>query len=375
MRIFLLCGEPSGDLHASLLLRALREREPSAEFRAWGGDRLQEAGAEVTMHIRELAFMGVAAVIKNLPRIFANFGKAKQDITDFKPDLIIFIDYGGFNLRMAKWAKTQGYQVFYYISPQVWASRESRVEKVRKYVDQMFCILPFEKEFYKKHGIHVEYEGHPLLDQISAPPNPEAFSTTFRQAHGLTAAPVVALLPGSRRQEVSRMLALMLETAKDFPQLQFVVAGTPALSPEIYSNIIGLFPLSNIHIVQGQTYPLLQVAHAALVTSGTATLETALHGVPQAVCYKTEPLFYAIAKRIIRVPYISIVNLILNKPAVQELIQNDCTVSNLKQALQKLLEPGRRKEMESDYALLRKLLGEKGAVGRVAGRMMERKLR
>lgn len=372
MRFFFIAGEPSGDLHGGLLIKALRQARPDFEAEAWGGDHMAAAGAVLRKHIRELAFMGVLDVLRNLPRIWANLGQARRDIAAFAPDAVVLIDYGGFNLRMAKWAHQQGYRVFYYISPQVWASREGRVEKIRRYVDRMFCILPFEQAFYARHGMEVAYVGHPLLDIISQKRPDIAEAEAFREANGLDARPLVALLPGSRRQEVRRMLGIMVKTALAFPERQWVVGAASALPPDFFEELLlALGRPANVSVLYGQTYALLQNADAALVTSGTATLETALHGVPQVVCYRTDPVFFAVARQVVRVPFIAMVNLILGRAAVCERIQGQCTPEALATALRQLDQPVMREKMLQDYAELRALLGQGGAADRAAKEMLQ----
>ncbi|RYD53363.1 MAG: lipid-A-disaccharide synthase [Sphingobacteriales bacterium] len=349
-RYYIIAGEASGDLHGAGLIRALAEREPQAAFRAWGGDRMEAAGATLVKHYRDLAFMGFVEVIKHLGTILRNIRFAKEDILAFRPDVLILIDYPGFNMRIAKWAKEQGIRVVYYISPQIWAWKEGRVHALRRDVDQMLVILPFEKPFYQKHGMEVDYVGHPLIQTVAAQQaQPVDPSLTFDK-------PVIALLPGSRAQEIEQKLPRMLSVVKHFPQYQFVVAAAPAQPVSLYESLTSELP---VQIVSGKTYPLLQIAQAALVTSGTATLETALFGVPQIVCYRGNPISYQLAKRLIKVKYISLVNLILDKPAVPELIQDALNESNLTAHLKPLLSPEsvQRQQMLAEYRNLWTLLG------------------
>jgi lipid-A-disaccharide synthase len=282
-----------------------------------------------------------------------------KDIGSFQPDAIILIDYSGFNLRIAKWAKKNGFRVFYYISPQVWATRAGRVEKVKKYVDRMFCILPFEKEFYAKYGYDADYVGHPLIDTVDNFRN-----NVMTLSNTEIKKPIIALLPGSRKQEIKAILKRMLSIVNDFPDYQFVVAAAPSLPIELYKNI--LKENKSVIVLENQTYPLLNSAHAALVTSGTATLETALFGVPQVVCYKTGPLFYWIVKQIIKIPFISLVNIVMGRKIVEELIQGKLNKEELKGAIEKILDIEHRKILQSEYADLRIKLGEKGAAERVS---------
>lgn len=362
MKYYIIAGEPSGDLHGSRLVKALKSEDPEADILAWGGDKMQREGAVVVKHIRDLAIMGIVQVIKRLPEISRNFNYCHQNILDFKPDAIILIDYSGFNLRVAKWSKKHGFKVFYYISPQVWATRSGRVKKIKKYVDRMFCILPFEKDFYHKFGYNADYVGHPLLDIVDE----AASEGTFCENLSIQK-PIVALLPGSRKQEVKTILRAMLSVVPDFPDYQFIIAGAPTLTEAFYQPFLKDNP--NVNLVQGQTYPLLSLAHAALVTSGTATLETALFKVPQVVCYKTGPLFYWIVRQIIKIPFISLVNIIMGKKIVEELIQGDLNKERIKTELLKILDPVHRSILLQDYEQLRLMLGEKGAADR-AGKMI-----
>ena len=352
MRYYIIAGEASGDLHGSNLVRQIRQLDDKAEIRCWGGDMMQQAGAELVKHYRELAFMGFIEVVKNLPAIMRNLKFCKQDILAYRPDVLVLIDYPGFNLRITEWAKQQGFKIAYYISPQVWAWKENRVHKIKQYVDRMLVILPFEKDFYKKWNYEVAYVGHPLIEvieQAKAAPPAAAFSTR----------PIIALLPGSRKQEIIKKLPIMLEVSKAFSGYQFIVAKAPGLEAAFYDAL--LQPYSNVSFVSGQTYDLLRQAKAALVTSGTATLETALFGVPEVVCYKSSNISYQIGKRVIKVKYISLVNLIMDKPIVKELIQDQLTPENLVVELNDLLNnPARIAHLQEDYRQLRQKLGEGG---------------
>jgi lipid-A-disaccharide synthase len=357
MRYYFIAGEASGDLHGSRLAAAIMADDPNAEIRGWGGDLMSKEGVSIVKHIRELAIMGIVQVIQKLPKIFRNFSFCHKDILDFKPDAIVLIDYSGFNLRIAKWAKQKGFRVFYFISPQVWATRAGRVEKVKKYVDRMFCILPFEKDFYAKFGYNADYVGHPLIDIVeNAKQLP---SISFESTK-----PIIALLPGSRKQEIKAILKTMISIVPDFPDYQFVIAAAPTVPLELYNSIIGTN--NSIILVQNQTYPLLNSAHAALVTSGTATLETALFSVPQVVCYKTGPIFYWIVRQIIKIPFISLVNIVMGKKIVEELIQKDLNRERLTTEVEKILIPEQRTAMLQNYEDLRKRLGNKGAAARVS---------
>ncbi|MDC6365584.1 MULTISPECIES: lipid-A-disaccharide synthase [Flavobacteriaceae] len=357
MKYYIIAGEASGDLHGSNLIKALIKEDEEAQIRCWGGDLMQNAGGQLAKHYKEMAFMGFLEVIKNIPTIFKNIAFCKEDIQKFNPDIVIFIDFSGFNLRIAKWAKKQGFKTNYYISPQIWASREGRIKKIKRDIDSMYVILPFEKEFYeKKHGYPVNFVGHPLIDAIE---NTElADEATFRSENNLDPQkPIIALLPGSRRQEVQKMLSIMLSVQKDFADYQFVIAGAPSLPDVFYTSFLN----GNVSFVSNQTYSLLKHSHAALVTSGTATLETALFEIPQVVCYKGNWISYQIAKRIITLDFISLVNLIMGKEVVKELIQNELTSKNLKVELSKIIEGENRKRILTDYKTLKKKLGGKGA--------------
>jgi lipid-A-disaccharide synthase len=349
MKYYILAGEASGDLHGSNLIRELKKLDVGAQVRCWGGDKMQEAGAERVKHIRDLAFMGFTEVLMNLRTIFRNLKFCKNDILQFKPDAVILIDYPGFNLRIARWAKQQGLKVIYYISPQVWAWKESRVKMMKECIDKMIVILPFEKKYYReKWNWEVEYAGHPLVEETER-------HKEQGTRHKAPERPVVALLPGSRRQEIKKKLPVMLETSKHFPGYQFIIAQAPSVDDSFYKTFTETF--SNVSAVKNQTYDLLLQAKAALVTSGTATLETALFGVPEVVCYKGSFLSYQIGKRLVHVKYISLVNLIMDKPVVKELIQEKCTAENLKRELGSLLNDAERiKQMTADYAALKKML-------------------
>ncbi len=364
MKYYIIAGEASGDMHASALMRALKLLDDKAEFRCWGGDLMKKEGGIIVKHYLDLAFMGFAEVLMHLRAILDNIAFCKKDITGFKPDAVILIDYPGFNLRIAEFAHRKGYKVFYYISPQVWAWKASRITLIRKVVDRMFVILPFEKDFYAKRGYDVTFTGHPLLDMISARRIGTAAGVSFREKYRLDDRPVVALLPGSRIQEISRMLPLMAGVQKEFPDCRFVVAAAPGVNTGIYKKILHN---GDIKIVEGVTYDLLENASAALVTSGTATLETALFGVPQVVCYKGNVLSYMLARVLVKVKYISLVNLIMNREVVKELIQADLNHENLCIELRAVLSAGAaREEMLRAYRELAARLGGPGASARTA---------
>ena len=362
MKYYLIAGEASGDLHGANLMRALAEIDPQAQFRFWGGDRMEAVGGKLIKHYRDLAFMGFWEVVTNLRTILRNINLCKGDITAYQPDALIFIDYPGFNMRIAKWAKQQGIPTHYYISPQIWAWKENRIKAIRRDVDAMYVILPFEKDFYEgKHQYPVHFVGHPLLDAIAT--RREVSMEVFKRENGLDERPIIALLPGSRKQEIAKMLSVMLSVVGSYHPYQFVIAGAPSLGYDFYRQFIRE---ENVHFVSGKTYDLLSHAHAALVTSGTATLETALFRVPEVVCYRGNWISYQIAKRVISLKYISLVNLIMDAPVVTELIQGDLNTRNLKVELDKLLDPAYRDKLQRDYQALRERLGNEGASRRTA---------
>lgn len=363
MKYYIIAGEASGDLHGSNLIKALKEQDAKADFRVWGGDLMEAAGGELVKHYQDLAFMGFIEVVSNLRTILNNLKFCKEDIVAYQPDALIMIDYPGFNLRIAKWAHKQGFKTFYYISPQLWAWHSSRVHGIKETVDRMFVILPFEKDFYQKYDFEVDFVGHPLMDVVENFPE----QGDFKEMYGLDERPIVALLPGSRRQEISKMLEIMLKVIPDFPDLQFVIAGAPSIAPEFYQKIIDAARANDqVSIISNKTYTILQQSQAALVTSGTATLETALFKVPQVVCYRGSALSYWIARRVVNVKYIALVNLIVDQPLVKELIQDDLTPGNLKKELKKLFEPVQRDRILTGYELLREALGKAGASRRTA---------
>jgi len=362
MKYYIISGEASGDLHGSNLMKALYEKDPTAEIRFWGGNLMQQVGGTLVKHYRDLAFMGFAEVIMNIGTIFKNLNDCKSDILKFKPAVLILIDYPGFNMRIAEFAKKEGIKIHYYISPQIWAWKENRIHKIKRDVDEMYVILPFEKDFYeKKHHFPVHFVGHPLLDAIS---NREQVSEKdFRNKHELSSKPIIALLPGSRKQEIKKMLSVMLTMAEKFPTYQFVIAGAPSQNYEFYQQFI---KKENVKFISNKTHDLLSISYAAIVTSGTATLETALFKVPEIVCYKTSWASYQIGKRLVDLKYISLVNLIMDKEVVKELIQNDFNEKTLETELHKILEEPKRSELFLNYFELEKKLGGKGASKKVA---------
>ena len=373
MKYYIIAGEASGDLHGSNLVKELHKLDGQATIRCWGGEKMEASGATLVKHYRDLAFMGFTEVIKNLPTIFKNLAFCKKDILADKPDVLILIDYPGFNLRVAKWAKAQGFLVVYYISPQVWAWKENRVHTIKKCVDKMLVILPFEKEFYKKWNFEVEYVGHPLIEVVNE----------FKMQRPTLKLPVskkeiIALLPGSRKQEILKKLPIMLEASQHFPQYQFIVAKAPGLEDDFYNALLS--PYKNVSAVLNQTYALLSVSKAALVTSGTATLETALFGVPEIICYKGNSISYQIARRLIKIKFIGLVNLIMDKEVVKELIQDDLSIENIKKELIRLLDdPLKKAQVESDYENLQGILSKGGhASANAAGsiyKLLEKKIK
>ncbi len=366
MKYYIIAGEASGDLHASNLMKALTEKDQDAEFRVWGGDAMEAAGGNVVKHYRDLAFMGFVEVVLNLRTILGNIRFCKKDIENYQPDVLVLVDYPGFNLRIAKWAKQKGFRVFYYISPQIWAWNSSRVHKIKKTVDHMFVILPFEQAFYQKYEYKVDFIGHPLLDVVE---HYEA-NNEWKNHHNIPQdKSIIALLPGSRKQEIKALLPTMLNMVERFPSYHFVIAGAPAQKEAFYQNIINLQKNSNVSLVFGHTYDILYSAKAALVASGTATLETALFNIPQVVCYKGNPLSYQIAKRLVNVDYISLVNLIMDEQIVSELIQDEFTNSNLEEALQTILDSAQQEGIQKKYAQLNQRLGTAGASKRAANLM------
>jgi lipid-A-disaccharide synthase len=414
MKYYIIAGEASGDLHGSNLITELRKQDPQADVRCWGGDLMAAAGGTLVKHYKDLAIMGFAEVLMKLRTIFRNLDFAKKDILDYNPDALIFIDYPGINMRIAKWARAQQraatthnpttsipsngaaanaphFKLIYYISPQVWAWKEGRVKQIRTNIDKMLVILPFEKAFYKKWDYEVEYVGHPLVEVIdkvraqsanpalsaqvrapSSPPSSEASNTpvgipshtqpSIAPSQGPAtqfSKPVIALLPGSRKQEILKKLPVMLQVSQWFPDYQFVVAQAPGLDEAFYQELLAVFP--HVAAVRNQTYSLLLTARAACVTSGTATLETALFGVPEVVCYKGSNISYQIARRLIKVKYISLVNLIMDKLVVHELIQDELTPENLRRELDDLLHnPQRQQQLAADYHQLHEILSQGG---------------
>ena len=365
MRYYIIAGEASGDLHGSNLMKELKKRDQNAEFRFWGGDLMLEQADNIAMHYRELAFMGLVEVLQNLVKIIRNIRFCKNDINSFKPDAVILIDYPGFNLKIARFAKQQGFRVYYYISPKVWAWKQSRVETIKTCVDKMFVILPFEIDFYKKHNFDVDYVGNPILDSIENKTKSLVSKQEFITNNSLDDKPIIALLPGSRKQEINKIIPVMLEIIDQYPEYQFVIAAALAIPADYYRSLIP--DNSGIKIVYDQTYALLKYSFVAVVTSGTATLEAALLNVPEVVGYIANKWSYLVGKRFVRTPYISLVNLIMGKEIVRELIQDEMTGKTIKKELDRLVfDIEYRENMLKNFSELKKTIGKPGASKRVA---------
>jgi len=360
MKYYLVAGEASGDLHGANLMKALKEKDPEAEFRFYGGDKMQTEGGELVKHYAEMAFMGFIEVVINLRTISKNLAACKTDIAAWRPDVLVLIDFPGFNLRIAEFAKSKGILVCYYISPKVWAWNQKRVLKIKRIVDHLFCILPFEVDFYKRWGMEVDYVGNPLLDAI-AEFKPDSY---FRKTHQLSDKKIIALLPGSRKQEISRLLPDMIAVAEKWPDFEFVIAGAPSFTAEYYDQYL---KGANLKLVFDATYDLLTNAHAAIVASGTATLETALFDVPQVVVYKGAPISIAIARMLVKIKFISLVNLIMDKSVVKELIQQECNPQQINSELTLIVEGGANRQlMMTNYKALYEKMGKPGASARTA---------
>lgn len=359
MKYYIIAGEASGDLHCANLIKELKAQDTAADVRCWGGDKMKAAGGVVVKHINDLAFMGFFEVVKHLPTILGNISFCKKDILAYQPDVVILIDYPGFNFRLFEFLKQHNIKIFYYISPQLWAWKKGRVKKVKQYVDRMFVIFPFEKDFYEKNGVQVDYVGHPLLDEMR---NAE-FGMQNEQPNN------IALVPGSRKQEISYLLPEYLKVVDEFPQYKFIVTGMSGIGEAFYRNIIGN---KNVALVMDDTYGVLKQSKAAIVTSGTATLETALHNIPEVICYKGSPISYFIINALIdkSIGFICIVNLICGKRVVEELIQTDVNKNRLVAELKKITAGDERQRILSDYELLRHKLGNAGASKRAAELML-----
>tara|TARA_B100000768_G_scaffold79327_1_gene75468 strand:+ start:1348 stop:2451 length:1104 start_codon:yes stop_codon:yes gene_type:complete len=361
MKYYIIAGEASGDLHGSNLIKEIIELDPTADIRAWGGDKMQSAGAKVVKHFKDLAFMGFYEVLINLRTVLRNISFCKKDILEFNPDKIIFIDYPGFNMRIAKWSKKYKFDTIYYIAPQLWAWNEKRIKEIKKYINSLYVILPFEKEFFEsRHNYPVKFLGHPLVDSINN------FKTNYNSSKKLITTdkkPIIAILPGSRKQEIKKILNTVIETVEYFTDYQFIVAGAPNIELSYYTSIL---KNKKIKVIENKTYELLSVSYAAIVTSGTATLETALFKVPQVVCYKSSYFSFIIAKLIVSIKYISLVNLIMDQEIVKELIQQDCNKDKITIELKKVLNLDHRKSLKVKYDELISILGDYGTSKRVA---------
>lgn len=369
-KYYIIAGEASGDLHGANLIKEIKKLDSNAEFRCWGGDLMKEEGVELVKHYKDLAFMGFLEVVKNIRTILGNMKFCKGDILNYQPDTVIFIDYPGFNLRIAEFVHQNNIPTLYYVSPQVWAWKQSRVEKIKKVVDKMFVILPFEKDFYKKFDYEVEFVGHPLIDAIEQFKEKAVLKQAFCEKHNLNDKPIIALLPGSRSQEIEKKLPIMLSVVSQFKEFQFVIAGAPARSKEYYAPFL---VSDSVHVIVNDTYNLLNNSHTALVTSGTATLETALFKVPQVVCYKSSAFSYRIAKMLVgkRIKFISLVNLIANKEIVKELIQKELTSFNLSKELEIVVSGEGRELMLKEYEVLERKCGGVGASFNTASGMLK----
>ena len=366
MKYYIIAGEASGDLHGSRLIEAIIKKDPEASIRCWGGDLMEQAGADLVKHYRELAFMGFWEVITHLWVILNNIMFCKTDIREFKPDVIIYIDYPGFNLRIAKWARKNGFKNHYYICPQIWAWKENRIHQIKRDVDALYAIMPFEQKYFKeKHDFFVDFVGNPLFDTIIK----RKTSNKFHSKNSLSkSTPIVALLPGSRKQEIKKILPIFVKVSRLFSSYKFIIAGAPGVDKDWYCSYI---QNTNIGLVKNQTYDLLEVAKAALVSSGTATLETAIFKVPQLVCYRSSFISYQIAIRLVKLKYISLVNLILNKEVVTELIQDNFNVKEVSNQLQFLLSEEGQEKLKNDYEILFSVLGKEGASEKTARLIIE----
>lgn len=369
-KYYIIAGEASGDLHGANLIKEIKKLDSNAEFRCWGGDLMEDEGVEIVKHYKDLAFMGFLEVIRNIRTILGNMKFCKKDILDYKPDAVIFIDYPGFNLRIAEFVHQNKIPTLYYVSPQVWAWKSSRVKKIKIVVDKMFVILPFEKAFYKKFDYDVDFVGHPLIDAIEQFKRKAISKQAFSEKYGLNEKPIIALLPGSRSQEIEKKLPLMLSAVSEFDDYQFVIAGAPARSKDYYAPFL---ISDDVHLILNDTYNLLNNSHAALVTSGTATLETALFKVPQVVCYKSSLFSYRIAKILIgnRIKFISLVNLIVGHEIVKELIQKELTKASLMKELTIVASDQGRENMLKEYELLEEKCGGTGASFNTANGMLK----
>jgi lipid-A-disaccharide synthase len=369
MNYYVIAGEPSGDLHGSNLLKAIKQVDEQAHFRCWGGDLMQAQGGEIIVHYKKIAFMGFVEVILNLRTILKNISFCKDDILKHKPDALILIDYPGFNLRIAKWAKQQGIRVFYYISPTIWAWKENRINTVRDCVERMYVILPFEKKFYGDRGVEVEYYGHPLVDVLKQEQAKVVSRQEFLSKYKLNEKPIIALLPGSRFQEIKRILPVMMEVIKYFPDYQFVVAATTSLPKQFYQDTTKGYPVT---VITNDTYSIMHHSYVGLIKSGTSSIEAALFNLPHIVCYLGNGTSFAIAKKLVKVEYVSLVNLILGRLVVTELLQQDFTIPKIVAELKILLTDKKRYEILNDYNLLLSMLQEENISLKIANSIYKR---
>lgn len=367
MKYYIIAGEVSGDLHASFLIKELKLKDENAEFRVWGGDYMASEGADVVKHIKDLSFMGFVEVVANLKTILGNLKFCKKDIISYNPDAVIFVDYPGFNLKIAKFCHKKGFKTIYYISPKVWAWKKGRIKMMKKNLTKLFVIFPFEVPFFKKHDFEVEYYGNPLLDEIQNY-NKTQDKEEFFKRNNLGSKPIVALLPGSRVQEIKSMLSVQMSLVEKYPDFEFVIAGLDNHKESFYRKLMGD---KKAKIIFNQTYPILNVAYCAIVCSGTATLETSLFNVPEVVCYKGNPISFSIGKMLVKLKYISLVNLILNRQAVVELLQKDWNEEKLEKEFRKIAYDERyRTEMKMNYSNLKTILGDAGASQQIAKRII-----
>ncbi len=368
MKYYIIAGEASGDLHGSNLMKGLKVADPSASFRFWGGDLMSAQGGELVKHYKETAVMGFVEVLGSLGKIAGNLSLCKRDLIEYNPDVVILIDYPGFNFRIARFAKENGLKVFYYIAPKVWAWKEGRVKKLKEYTNRLFIIFPFEIKYFKKHGIDAIYRGNPLLDSINDNPKKEEDISTFQNRTGISQKPIIGLLPGSRMMEIKYLMPRMLKLEKEFPGFQFLLAGAPSIPDEVYNKYL---KGSGIKLLKGEAYSIMKHAQVTVLASGTASLEAALLDAPQVVCYGGNEISFQIAKRLVKVKYVSLVNLILDKPLVKELLQHDCTPKKITEEIKHLLGNDTRNKVKQNYQKLRNMLGQQGASVKVAQAMTE----
>ncbi|MDD4684384.1 MAG: lipid-A-disaccharide synthase [Bacteroidales bacterium] len=363
MKYYIIAGEVSGDLHASFLIKGLKAKDEEAEFRFWGGDNMAKEGGTLVKHIKDLSFMGFVEVIANLKTILTNLRFCKKDILNYKPDAVIFVDYPGFNLRIATFCHLKGIKTLYYISPKVWAWKKGRIKLMKKVLTKLYVIFPFEQDFFKKHDLDVEYYGNPLLDEIQDYAQTQD-KEAFLAENKLGDKPIIALLPGSRVQEIKKILSIQMTLIEKFPDFDFVIAGLQTHKEEFYRKYMDG---KDVKIIYNQIYSILSVSYAAIVCSGTATLETALFNVPEVVCYKGNPISFAIGKMLVKLKYVSLVNLILDRPAVVELLQKDWNEENLEKEFRRIVyDEGYRTEIDMNYSNLKIILGEAGASNKIA---------